>query len=241
MTRKQIIEYLEWDSTFFGFRVSKLSLKNCNVEELKIILKHSINKQNKLTYCFVSPEDEISNNSIIRLGGTLVDIKVNFRLKITKNLILKAENEISPYKQQYPSNKLISLAIQSGVYSRFNIDSRFKNNEFEKLYKTWIEKSVSKNIAKEVLVYTENKNNLGFVTLDIVGNEGVIGLIAVDEKARGKSIGKKLINSALLTFMEWGLEKVTVATQQENKVACNFYKACGFKTQKTTNIYHIWN
>jgi len=69
---------------------------------------------------------------------------------------------------------------------------------------------------------------------------GSIGLVAVDEKERGNSIGKELMKAALWTFKENGVHTVEVVTQKANRIACAFYKSLGFKVGKVENIYHLW-
>jgi dTDP-4-amino-4,6-dideoxy-D-galactose acyltransferase len=104
----------------------------------------------------------------------------------------------------------------------------------------WIEKSVKREIADEILVYSENEDEKGFITLVIKKNKGSIGLIAVDEKERGKSVGKKLVQAALLYFNEKKINIVEVVAQIENRGACRFYKSLGFEIKSIVNIYHLW-
>ncbi|MFC1785607.1 GNAT family N-acetyltransferase, partial [Candidatus Neomarinimicrobiota bacterium] len=122
----------------------------------------------------------------------------------------------------------------------FNLDPQFKNNEFEKLYKLWIKKSVSPEITKDVLIFTEDKTEQGFITIEIMDHRGVIGLIAVEQKMRGKSIGTKLVKSALVKLKNWGIGEVNVTSQEANKIACALFKTCGFKINNIINTYHIW-
>ncbi len=126
------------------------------------------------------------------------------------------------------------------MYSRFKIDPYFRNNEFERLYTEWIEKSVERRLANEVLIYNEGDELLGFITLALREKTGSIGLIAVDENQRGKAIGKKLIRAALAYFKDHKITTVEVVTQKANYAACRFYESCGFKIKSIVNIYHLW-
>lgn len=138
----------------------------------------------------MNPADEISKRALKSASGFLADEKVTLYtiIKDEDNTII-SEN-IESYRLNYVSEKLKLLTLQSGFFSRFKTDLHFRNNEFNKLYLEWIEKSVEKIIAIEVLVYYINEEEKGFVTLNVTNNVGHIGLIAVDEKERGKSIGK---------------------------------------------------
>jgi dTDP-4-amino-4,6-dideoxy-D-galactose acyltransferase len=235
-----IYKILDWDSQFFGYKIAAIQAIDLELNELNKIIRELENQRIKLVYCFVNPNDEISNTSIESVSGLLVDEKITFFKRISDADNFSDSEFIKPYSLDYASEKLKSVALQSGIYSRFKIDPNFRNNEFEKLYLEWIEKSVQKEIAEEVLVYSENEEEQGLITLGLKENTGSIGLLAVDEKERGKSIGKKLVQSALLYFKEKKVDIVEVITQIGNKGACGFYKSTGFEVKSLMNIYHLW-
>jgi len=231
---------LDWDSQFFGYRIAAIKAVGLRPEELGNILKNANNHHVELVYCFANPSDDISNTSINNAKGLLVDEKITFFRSISDTENFTESIFIQPYNHIYPSEKLKSLALQSGIYSRFKVDPNFKNKEFENLYLEWIKKSVQKKIAEEVLVYIEDNDEKGLITLGLEEEIGSIGLLAVDEKERGKSIGRKLVQSALLYFQEKKANIVEVVTQVENKGACGFYKNIGFDVKNIVNIYHLW-
>lgn len=231
---------LDWDSQFFGYKIAAIQAKNLRLEDLKEIITKLRDQDVKLTYCFADPADEISNFSFESVSGLLVDKKITFFKEISESDNISGSQSIKSYNLDYASDKLKSIALQSGIYSRFNVDPNFKNGEFEKLYMEWISKSVQKEIANEVLVYYENGDEKGLITLVLEGSIGSIGLLAVDEKERGKSIGKKLVQAALMYFKEKKADIVEVVTQIENKGACGFYKSLGFDEKSRVNIYHLW-
>ena len=236
----KIFKILEWDSKFFGYKIASIRDSDLKLKELDIIMKELKLQGVRLAYCFVSPEDEISNSNLKKVSGLLVDEKITFSIRITETDIYTGSNFIKPYNLNYTSEKLKSIALQSGIYSRFKVDSNFRNNEYERLYTEWIDKSVQREIAEEVLVYLENEDEKGLIALGLRGNTGSIGLLAVDNAERGKSIGKKLVHSALIYFKEKGVNIVEVVTQAENKGACGFYRSLGFEVKSIVNIYHLW-
>jgi dTDP-4-amino-4,6-dideoxy-D-galactose acyltransferase len=231
---------LNWDSQFFGYKIAAIQANNLKLEDLKKIITKLKSQNVKLTYCFADPADELSNFSFKSVSGLLVDKKVTFFKEISETDNITGSQYIKSYNRDYVSDKLKSIALQSGKYSRFNVDPNFKNREFEKLYIEWISKSVQKEIANEVLVYYENGDEKGLITLGLKDNYGSIGLLAVDEKERGKSIGKKLVHSALKYFKKKKANTVEVVTQIENKGACGFYESLGFEVKSLVNIYHLW-
>jgi dTDP-4-amino-4,6-dideoxy-D-galactose acyltransferase len=233
-------QLLDWDTHFFGFKIASVKSFETGLDKLKNIIGELREQDFKLAYCFVDPEDNISNESLKQLPGFLADEKVTYAIMLTDVTDFPVADHISGYDLTYTSDKLKNLALQSGLYSRFKIDPGFQNNEYDRLYTEWIEKSVDRKLANEVLVYSEGNELLGFITLVLRGNTGAIGLIAVDENQRGKAIGKKLIGAALKYFSDHKVTSVEVVTQKANGAACRFYESCGFKIKSILNIYHLW-
>jgi dTDP-4-amino-4,6-dideoxy-D-galactose acyltransferase len=149
--------------------------------------------------------------------------------------------QFSSTQKMNQTDKLISLTLQSGIYSRFKTDKNFPAEAYEKLYITWIKKSCDKSIAFRILIYGEMKNPSGFITLTGNDSEAQIGLIAVDEQHRGQGIGRKLIEAAINTAKNHNFTTLKVVTQGANQQACLLYEKCGFVIDSKINIYHYWN
>lgn len=231
---------LEWDSSFFGYKIAALHPSGLSSDELKRMVDDLFKGDFKLAYCFINPEDEASIKSLLNASAILADEKITYFNNDLREDSNFSTTNIKPFSLTLPTEKLRDLALQSGLFSRFKIDGNFHNQEYEKLYSEWILKSVNKTLADETLVYYDENDENGFITLSVKGNIGSIGLIAVDEKVRGKAIGKKLINAAIGYFLEKDVTEVEVVTQKANKPACFFYESMGFKIKNITNIYHLW-
>ena len=232
-------DILDWDSKFFGYKIASIHALKLESGDLNSLIKELGNNDIKLSYCFINPEDEVSINTMKNSSGILVDEKVTFSIQGFKEDV-PVDPSIKPYHLTYPTEKLKLLALQSGLYSRFKIDPNFKNNEYENLYIEWITNSVKKKIAVENLIYSDGSDEKGFISLAVKNNMGSIGLIAVDESERGKSIGRKLIYATFIYFKKKGIDKIEVVTQSANKTACLFYESLGFKVKSIINIYHLW-
>lgn len=231
---------LEWDTHFFGYKIASIEADRLKSFDLNEIIKELKEMNFSLAYCFVHPEDNSFNESLRQNSALLVDVKVTYSILTDSKDNLTISDNIKPYRFKYVSDKLKSLALQSGKYSRFNIDPNFRENEYEKLYFEWIYKSVTKTLANEILVYQDGNEIQGFITLRKIHDIGSIGLIAVDEKMRGKSIGRKLLNAAIVYFKENSIKHIEVITQKENSSACSFYESYGFEVSSVINVYHLW-
>ncbi|EIA10242.1 acetyltransferase, GNAT family [Flavobacterium frigoris PS1] len=152
-------------------------------------------------------------------------------------------NKIEYYQHNRKNyDDILDLTLQSGEYSRFNIDENFRNNEYSKLYKEWIDNSINKKLAQEIIVkYLDNKV-VGFATLSKKDDQlADISLVAVDKNYRGKGIAKEIILNTIIEAKKRGFNKIQVVTQVDNLPANGLYLATGFKEKSLTNIYHHWN
>lgn len=231
-------EKLDWDSTFFGFHVYRINSPDLPEKELTEILRLLNNLQTELVY--YSGKNKLNNPETISefFEIKLVDKKTTYVKKINKNLI--ANKAITPYQKSYPENKLLELAMESGVYSRFKIDDKIPNEKFEELYRLWIINSVDKKLAKEVLVFMEGNEIAGFVTLGEKNTRADIGIIAVDSLFRGKKVGKSLMYAAEKWFNDKNYEEIQVVTQGENTPACRLYESCDYQIETVEYFYHMW-
>lgn len=237
---KNKFNILDWDSDFFGYKIASIQTSQLHPAELKEILKDLEQQNVTLAYCFVQEDDNISFNSLQKASGLLTDKKVIYVIHGFSAPSEIDSRHIRPYDLNYLSDNLHNLALQSGIYSRYNVDPKFRNNEYERLYLEWIKKSVEKKIADDILVYYDDITERGFITLSVKEDKGTIGLVAVDERERGKSIGRKLMNSTFEYFANRNINTVEVVTQMANKTACLFYESLGFQVKSVTNIFHLW-
>ena len=226
-----MIENLEWDSDFFGISIGKLIIGENFKNQIIDLSSNSYD----LIYIF-------SESILTGLDKEikLIDVKVNFvktLLSVNSNEDCKEFNsELHSYKE------LLSLAYLSGIYSRFKLDNKFKNDDFNRLYKIWLDRSIEKIIADHILIEVIDEEIAGFVTLKFhKKNFGQIGLIAVNPKFQGRKIASKLIQACENLCLKNNIGKLIVETQLDNKPAMSLYKHSKFSIQNQQFIYHFWN
>jgi dTDP-4-amino-4,6-dideoxy-D-galactose acyltransferase len=225
-----MIRTLDFDSTLFGYPVGALTIGEggCTETEAQQILRQE-GAAYRLVYLF-SPEP-------LGTFGEPVDIKLTF-IK-TPLAQLPAHEAIHAYTGG-DDQRLLQLAFDSGVYSRFHTDPGFSGNEFQQLYRLWMVRSIRGEIADAVLVYNDGTGNCGMVTVAAENQQAEIGLIAVDGSVRGKGIGKLLIAHAETFAAQQGCSRLLVATQAANTPAVSIYLKTGFTEYSRIYIYHRW-
>lgn len=228
-----MIQRLDWDSDFFGLRIAKVEVTT--QKEVDSLQEQYTLLHNEFDLIYVFAQVPI----VLTTGRPkLVDQKVIYTTSILSTC--SSDSHIIEYKQKTVSEDLLNLALVSGLFSRFRIDNDFPKNSYERLYTRWIEKSVAHQFASEVFCYMIDEIPRGLVTLRRDEISGNIGLVATDENKRGLGIGKAMLNYVKDYMFKCGCKNLSVATQLQNKAACNLYESVGFYKESITNIWHWW-
>jgi dTDP-4-amino-4,6-dideoxy-D-galactose acyltransferase len=228
---------LTWDSDFFNKKIGRIELKNDYVNLVENLEK-AFKQQYDLVYVFGDKNTDIPSEILEKFNGKIVDRKITYTAQI-ESLRTKSTVEIKEFDKQNGS-KLYDLAYLSGTHSRFRLDEGLSIENFKRLYREWIDKSVSYQIAKKVFVYENNGQIKGMVTLGVKEKTANIGLIAVDETLQGKGVGMSLIDACVQYCKTVTIATLDVPTQLDNAQACRFYEKCGFTEKSVQNIYHFW-
>lgn len=228
------IERLEWDSRFFRLEVGSSHLDDkADAESIKQLLAES---QFDVVYLFADQPSEDRLRQI-QCIAPLYDRKLTFKKKV---IPLEPTRGHDVIRFDQPLNAdLLELALMSGEYSRFNLDTRFQPY-FKRLYQTWIEKSLSGEMADAVYVVRSARGLKGFVTLSKKAGIGQIGLIAVHPEARGQGVATALMHYADEWYVKQDCSEAIVVTQRKNLPACRLYKKSGYNLNSETAIFHWW-
>jgi len=239
-----MFKHLDWDSNFFGYKVGQIEGLISSEQKLQNLFFTLRRQEYRLIYWQIEKNNQKLNELAIKLSGKFVDEKTNYEINL--RTISPSEQEtsacISEYLLSVPSVEMERIALDCGAFSRFNymIDNNFTKSQFEKLYITWIHNSISKKIADNVFVYSENKKVFGLITLKKSRKRATIGLIGVLSTNRGKNIGTLLVNFIFKYLKENNYNYLEVTTQGKNIYACMFYEKCGFYEKSVYNFYHFW-
>lgn len=204
---------------------------------LEKAIEQAYQENYRLLYYRANPNNEKLNLLAQNLRGVLVDEKVTFAQKIPQEF---PYSKAKLYQASILHPDLLQLALQSGAFSRFKLDKNFKNNEYEKLYTAWIENSVRKEIAKEIIIYQPENEIVGMLTLAMQPSVACVGLLAVNPDHQNQGIGRELFWKAFEIAKAWQVIHLQIVMQKANEKACFFYEKMGFEIKKIENIYHFW-
>ncbi|NNE31403.1 MAG: N-acetyltransferase [Winogradskyella sp.] len=99
------------------------------------------------------------------------------------------------------------------------------------------------------IAYTENLKILGFATLSPTSTRKVYAGVAevsiyVDEKERGKGIGKKLLLQLIKTSEQNGIWTLQASIMDANQLSIKLHTGCGFRIvgykEKIGNLNGVW-
>ncbi|MFI5460830.1 MAG: GNAT family N-acetyltransferase [Isosphaerales bacterium] len=240
------LESLPWDSHHFGFPVARMMGLKLGELELREGLCSARRMKVKLVYWAADPGGNVPQPILDEFGGLFVDRKATFQKTLPA---LGPESDalqswrITEHPRTDPAVELVRLAVTAGSCSRFRLDPRIPRESFKRLYELWIVRSVLGELADMVFVAARGRSTsepAGLITVRLTGGQGSIGLIAVDELARGQGIGTRLIQAAHRWLLARGVKRVTVVTQLDNQAACRFYEKCGYEQVELRHVYHFW-
>lgn len=225
--KKLEINRLDWDSDFFNIEVGEITVaSNAEIDvdaangfDLIVIRQHEDN-------AILIPNFE--NN--------FQETKVVFSKKLSN---ATEKSDVIDYDEKsIPNTSLYPLAFESGKYSRFKLDNHFTENQFQSLYKKWIDNSLNKQFADKVFYIMESNSVCGFVTVKKHTGFASIGLIAVSENQQGKGYGFQLLEKAEQYCIFQSIFELRIPTQTANLPACNFYYKQGYTIFEETIIKH---
>ena len=229
------LKMLDWDSVFFGKRIYALHLgKDEDIIDAEI----QIQKVNAdLVYIFIPVDSDIRTTLDNRSEIIMYDHKLTYKMLLNGQKF-NISNDIEEVNYD-PGKDFISLAISSGIFSRFSLDPKL-NYRFEEMYELWLRNSLNRNIADKVFVSKEDGFIKSFITCKIRNGVGTIGLIATHKEYRGKSLGRHLIDRAHHWYQYNNVNYSEVVTQKANTIACAFYEKYGFGITREELVYHWW-
>lgn len=219
-----------WDSNFFDLKVGECKVQYNVVQNVKA-------DDFDLFYCYSESEINISPSNFLNSHS---EIQLNFRKRIIP--IYNTHPKVFQLNQLSEFNiyDLYELAYESGKYSRFKLDPKFSENQFQELYQKWIDNSIDSKFADIFLIFLEDAKITGFLTCKVGKGSASIGLLAVNQNQQGKGIGRILIHSLESYLHKNSVDILNVVTQSENNVAIDFYEKMGFELRTQKYIKHYW-
>lgn len=233
---------LEWDSQFFGVRIARLDHSSLSDAAWPAIDEGCRAQGIDCLYFLTDAGDVASVRAAEQAGFHCVDIRLTFvdeaaRRRTAPSLAPEGVVLRNFVKTDLPA--LQTIARISYRDTRFYADPHFDPMRCDALYETWIEKSCHGR-DDAVIVAEIDGQPAGFITCSVHDGEGVIGLVGVAPAARGRSVGRLLVEAAQGWFDARATTRALVVTQGRNIAAQRLYQRCGFLTHSAQIWFHRW-
>lgn len=227
---------LPWDTEFWGVRIGRVEGGTLTPERLASVDAWSDAHDVRCVY-FLADAGDAPTALVVEDGGfRLMDVRVELR----RPAGAESAAGVRPVRDD-DREPLRAIARSSHGVTRFYADPNFPDARCDDLYETWITRSLD-GWADQVLVAERSAEPTGYVSchLDAEVGTGSIGLIAVDERARGAGIGVALARAAVGWCHANGADVVSVVTQGRNVQALRTFERAGFLTHELGLWFHKW-
>ncbi len=233
---------LPWDSSFFGFPIAKLSGVRLREADLPAIEKSCRLMGVKCLYFLADASWPETLEAAYKGGFMFVDMRWDLELSVNEI----GDGDSNPAGVRVAKEEEMSLfqemARRLHSNTRFFKDARFSRERAAELYAEWLRLSFQGPKKTVLAVTTSSGRPAGYVACESGESEGTgrIGLIGVDESARGHGLGTTLIRAAIAWLYSKGARRVRVATQADNIAAIRLYIAAGFSPAGVGTWFHRW-
>lgn len=232
------LQFLPWDSEFFGRRVLRTDGDITAPGEVRLIDEQAALSGASLVYHFQS-QDGIGLCSALCAGGfRFIQQQAMFFLKEGSVPDGAPRAGVTTFRPGMDSPEaLYPIALAAGKFSRFALEPSIGDEKTAELYRHWVDNSCSGLVADRVMLVVSGGNVRGFCTLQSKNGLTRIGLIGVEESARREGVGASLMLAARREAASRG-EPLSVTTQTNNLAAMNFYFRCGLRLSQVHSVFH---
>lgn len=236
------IARLGWDSDFFGFPIARVDATQLDKQAIDAAVEACGAQGIRCAYLLLAADDARGGAIAQAAGFVLRDVRLTFARPLdhgpAAGLAAAAHGSIAPARAaQRPA--LEALARDAFAHTRFLSDPGFPPDRARELYAAFVRRGLDDAPRRVTLADSATE---GFVVcrLDADAGVGEIELIAVAPAARGRGLGRALVDAALAMFADAGLPRASVATQAANVASQRLYQRSGFRTSEAGLWFHRW-
>lgn len=232
---------LNWDSAFFAKRIARVGVEIADEEQMDEILAWCTSQQVDCLYYLCRADHPGAIRAAENGGFRLVDIRAELNVPLTPSTPA-APRDGHRIRPSTPDDleAVTALAGKAFQNTRFSNDPEFGPGAAARLYTQWIKQNCESQTTTVLVSVNENRVN-GFISLVPTGDDDAsIGLIAVDDKMRGRGVGRALVEASKDHCRQAGIRELSVVTQASNTAALRLYEECGFRLSSVKLWYHKW-
>lgn len=241
------VNLIEWESRFYGFPIGGVELPaDFSQADLDETLREA---KERFRLIVLTAQ---GNGPQELLTPAASSICYDRRLVLKKSVphnVPSLDSHVKAYKSAFCSKWLERLAVQSGTMSRFKRDPEL-STQYERLFLTWINYSVSGELADSIWTWQEENKHVGLVTIRCakrihpetkeLEREGRVGILAVDSAYRRRGIGRQLFGACDFWCSSLSVPTVTIVVEKENSETVDLCEKIGYQIAAEESVYHYW-
>ena len=235
------ITTLDWDSTFFGFKIGRANSQRFDERDSEIV-ERAKEIGIRCLYFLVDADSAATLAALHSFGGKFVDGRLRLVRPADRVSEGDADEETIRPAGETDFSELVEISEEIEWDTRFFKDTLFPIERSREMYSKWIARDLSEGIVLAA-VDSSNGRIQGFLsyTMDEKEAVSVIQLLAVRESARGQGVADRLLSEALrrIRSTEEAAE-VQVVTQSSNIPAQRLYQKHGFRSSSVQLWFHLW-
>ncbi len=254
------VQQLGWDSRHFGISMARLELvirpeaEVSAIQELiRIAVRVCVDWGATHLSCRQALAVQKANEALAGCSFRPVGIKLTLRA---------AEDDLRPADpvpgveiRDFTAGdapRILELAGLAVSDSRFHRDGRFPLDRIAGVYENWVQTTWERKTG-QIRVAERRGDVVGFLAADCVipaygltvdelagMQAGFIGLVAVDPRARGLGIAKRLISESTQRLFGRGCDVAYANVMLSNDSSVNTFFRAGFKLKGSVQEWHLW-
>ncbi len=191
-----------------------------------------------LAYAKLAATERAGVALLENLGFSLVETSLQLARPLLAGQPRRGPAIIRPARAE-DEEPLAQLAATGFPWARFAQDPRLGPEVCGQVKQAWLGNFFRGRRGQALLVAELDRRPAGFVLLLKNGQTLTVDLIAVDERSRGKGLGRDLLAAAQDWGEQAGCREICAGTQLVNQASLALYQSAGFRLISGGHVYHL--
>ncbi len=234
------VKALDWDSSFFGFKIGRAVDKNF-VPEDRTVVERAKEQGLRCVYFLVDAESPETLAAMHSFGCRFIDGRLCLSRSAGSEIESSSGRGDVRLADDADGQELVEISESIEWDTRFFKDSGFPVERSRQMYSKWIARDLN---GGTVIVATDPQDGAisGFLSFrfDEPTRKAVIELLAVRESARGQGVADRLLSDSIRRIQSLKASEIDVITQSSNVPAQRLYQKHGFRSRSLELWFHLW-
>lgn len=229
------MEYLPWDSEFFGVEIARVQLDGIDQSALAELDDEARDRGIDCIYGdLVEPDVGHTAYLVQQSGHRLVEVGIRFRRPDTP-FTPRPTASVARYGTPDDIERLSDALDTLAPWSRFAVDPRFGPEAARRMHEAWVTRAAAEP-GERMLAIAEDDTGITGISTHVRNPVPRVDLMGVTQQGSGASWA--LMN----VLVEWagGGEIEAGPCAARNIAPCRFLEHCGFSMVDSRYHFHRW-